>query len=384
MTAFFILIALLIALINIYDGFKIKKCFGKHRKWYFFVGLPLHIVFVGIFCAMFFTRGSDFSGVFKDVLNVLGFGFITASFYMFLLFLLFGVLRFIFDKLKFDGILRDVLSKIYFRGILVVIISVLAVVYGVYNASDIVIKDYDVLISKEKITGNIKDLNVVMFSDTHIGTTIRENEIDEIVEKVNALNPDVIFLCGDIFDEGTSQYLKEYASKAFSEFQSKFGVYYITGNHEYYSGDVNNSIKFIQDAGIIVLKDEYKLVDDSFYVVGRMDMEVRREEGIERKEVSEILDGVNKDLPIILLDHRPIGIGKSKENGVDLQLSGHTHAGQIFPINLLSSLSNDLNYGYLRDDDFNIIVTSGCGTWGVPIRIGSDTEIVNIKLKITE
>jgi len=384
MKVFFILIAVLIVLINVYDGFKIKKCFGKRKKLYFFIGLPLHVAFVGVFFEMFFMRGSD-SGILKDVLSVIGFGFITASFYMFLLFLFFGVLRFIFDKLKFDGILRDVLSKIYLRGMLVVVISVLVVIYGVYNASNINVKEYDdILISKNKIMGNVKDLNVVMFSDTHIGTTIKENEIDEIVEKVNELNPDVIFLCGDIFDEGTSQYLKEYTRDAFSEFQSKFGVYYITGNHEYYSGDVNNSIKFIQDAGINVLKDEYKLVDDSFYVVGRLDMEVRREDGVERKEVPEILEGVNKDLPIILLDHRPVGIKESKENGVDLQLSGHTHAGQVFPINFLSSLSNDLNYGYLREDNFNIIVTSGCGTWGVPIRIGSDTEIVNIKLKFTE
>ena len=94
------------------------------------------------------------------------------------------------------------------------------------------------------------------------------------------------------------------------------------------------------------------------------------------------MEDINKEFPVILLDHRPVGIDESKENDIDLQLSGHTHAGQIFPINFLSSISNDLNYGYMKDDNFNIIVTSGCGTWGVPIRIGSSTEIVNIKLSI--
>ena len=121
-------------------------------------------------------------------------------------------------------------------------------------------------------------------------------------------------------------------------------------------------------------------MNDSFYVVGRADKEVFREDGIERKELTEILNGIDKDYPIILLDHRPVGINLSKDNGVDLQFSGHTHAGQIFPINFLSSISNDLNYGYLKNGDFNIVVSSGCGTWGVPIRIGSDTEIVNVKI----
>lgn len=378
---FFVLIGLLLILINIYDAFKIKKCYGKNRKWYFLTALPVHIILLCLFFALFFMRGSNSSDKINEILNVVGFGFITASFYMFLLFLICEILRFIFNKIRFNGIFRDILSKIYARGIFVVIVSFLVIIYGVYNASDITVKEYDVLID-HKNTGEIKNFNVVMFSDTHIGTTIKEDELDEIVTTINGINPDIIFLCGDIFDEGTSQYLKEYASNAFSEFKSRFGAYYITGNHEYYSGDAENSIKFIQNSGINVLKDEYSLVDNSFYIAGRMDMEVRRENGVERKGVAEILEGVNKELPVILLDHRPVGINESKENGVDLQLSGHTHAGQIFPINFLSSISNDLNYGYMKDDDFNIIVTSGCGTWGVPIRIGSSTEIVNIKLSI--
>ncbi len=378
---FFVLIGLLLILINVYDAFKIQKCYGKNRKWYFLTALPVHIILLCLFFAMFFMRGSNYSGKINEVLNIVGFGFITASFYMFLLFLICGILRFIFNKIHFNGIFRDILSKIYARGIFVVIVSFLVIIYGVYNASDITVKEYDVLIDR-KNTGEIKNFNVVMFSDTHIGTTIKEDELDEIVATINGINPDIIFLCGDIFDEGTSQYLKEYASNTFSGLQSRFGVYYITGNHEYYSGDAENSIKFIQNSGINVLKDEYALVDNSFYVAGRMDMEVRRENGVERKGVAEILEDINKEFPVILLDHRPVGIDESKENDIDLQLSGHTHAGQIFPINFLSSISNDLNYGYMKDDNFNIIVTSGCGTWGVPIRIGSSTEIVNIKLSI--
>ncbi|MCI8806071.1 MAG: metallophosphoesterase [Clostridiales bacterium] len=378
MAVFFIFIAILLILINIYDGFQIRKCFGRYKKFYYMTALPIHIIFLGIFMAMFFTRGSEvFAGI-RNALNIIGYGFITASFYMFLLFLISGIVRFIFNKLKFSGRVRNIISKVYAKGITVIVISFLAIVYGVYNASDISVSEYRVSISKDK--GNIKGLNSVMFSDTHIGTTIKEKELDEIVQMVNALKPDIIFLCGDIFDEGTSQHLKEYASDAFSKFQSGYGTYYITGNHEYYAGDSDNSIKYMEDAGINVLKDEYVFVNDSFYVVGRADKEVFREDGIERKELTEILNGIDKDYPIILLDHRPVGINLSKDNGVDLQFSGHTHAGQIFPINFLSSISNDLNYGYLKNGDFNIVVSSGCGTWGVPIRIGSDTEIVNVKI----
>jgi len=375
MHIFFSVAALLIILINIYDGFKMKRCFGDNKKSYFFIALPIHIILLGTFFAMFFMRGSDFSDIITDILNIIGFGFVTASFYMFLLFIICDIIRFISSKFILRSVERF-FSRIYARGITVVIISFLFIVYGVYNASDIIVTEYDVDISK----GSIDGLNIVMFSDTHIGTAIKEKQIDEIVEKVNNMNPDIICLCGDIFDEGTSQRLEEYAAAAFSKFQSKYGAYYITGNHEYYSGDSQKAIKFIQDAGINVLEDECTLIDNRFYIIGRMDKEVVRETGNERKEVSEIMKDINKELPVILLDHRPVGIIDSKNSGVDLQLSGHTHAGQIFPINFLVGVSNDLSYGYLKDENFNIIVTSGCGTWGVPIRIGSSTEIVNIKI----
>lgn len=367
----------LLILINVYDGFKIKRCFGEHKKYYYYIGLPLHILFFIIFLMIFFFRGSD--NYFGNILSTVGYGFIAASFYMFIMFVPANILRFIFNKAGIKGGFRKVVSKIYCRGIIVVVISVCSVIFGIFNAYDIKVKHYDVSVEKGK--SNIDELNVVMFSDTHIGTTIREDEIDEIVEKVNALKPDIIYLCGDIFDEGTSDRLKEYAKNAFSKFESKYGAFYITGNHEYYTGNSDEAVKYIESSEITVLEDKYQLVDNNFYVVGRIDEAVFREKGVERKELSEIIEGIDKEIPIMLLDHRPVGIMKSKENGVDLQFSGHTHAGQIFPINFLSSLSNDLNYGYLKDDEYNIIVSSGCGTWGVPIRIGSDTEIVNVNVK---
>lgn len=377
MNLFFILILATIILINVYDGFKIKKCFGKQKKYYYFVGLPIHILFFLIFLLIFFFRGSE--SYLGNVISVIGYGFIAASFYMFLLFVVAGFFRFVFCKIGVGENFTKLVSKIYCRGIIVVVLSVCAVVFGVFNAYDIEIKNYDVSIEKGK--SGLERLNVVMFSDTHIGTTVREDEIDEIVEKVNGLEPDIIYLCGDIFDEGTSESLKEYAKNAFSKLKSKYGAFYITGNHEYFSGESDDTIECIKNSGITVLDDKFELIDNNFYIVGRIDDAVFREKGTRRKELSEIIDGIDKEMPIMLLDHRPIGIMESKENGVDLQFSGHTHAGQVFPINFLSSISNDLNYGYLKDENYNLIVTSGCGTWGVPIRIGSDTEIVNVRVE---
>ena len=378
MSLFFILMLSLLILINIYDGFKIKKCFGMKKNLYFLTALPVHIVLFCIFATMFFMRGSENTGELKNILTIIGFGFVTASFYMFLMFIFCGVFRFILNKAGLVGGIRKILSAVYAKGITVVVLSFLFIVYGVINASDIVITEYNIDIPNGR--GNVDGLNIVMFSDTHMGTTINEKEVDEIVEKVNNINPDIIFLCGDIFDEGTSDGLKEYASNAFKNFKSKYGAFYITGNHEYYSGISNGMIDCIKDAGITVLSNEYYLVDNRFYVVGRPDQMILKEEGGERKELSEVLEDVDKEIPIIVLDHRPVGTKEAKDNGVDLQLSGHTHSGQIFPINFLSALSNDVNYGYVKDDNYNIIVTSGCGTWGVPIRIGSSTEIVNIKV----
>jgi len=219
-----------------------------------------------------------------------------------------------------------------------------------------------------------------MVSDVHMGIEINENGVYEMVKSINKLNPDIVLFCGDIFDENTPKKLKEYSRETFKNIKSKYGVYDITGNHEYGAGNLSETISYFEDANIKFLKDEQIKVANSFYVVGRNDPANKRATGQDVAPLKDIMKDVDKSLPIIVLNHRPEGLVEAEREGVDLQLSGHTHNGQIFPGNLVTNYLNEKSYGYLKKDNFNLIVSSGYGTWGPPMRVGSISEIVNIKV----
>ena len=223
-----------------------------------------------------------------------------------------------------------------------------------------------------------------MISDVHMGITIKENGVNKMVNSINKLNPDIVLFCGDIFDESTPTKLKEYSTEAFKNIKSKYGVYDITGNHEYSAGDLSETISYFEDANIKFLQDESIKIADSFYVVGRNDPANRRVTGQDVKPLEEILKDVDKSLPIIVLNHRPENLEEAETENVDLQLSGHTHKGQIFPGNLVTNYLNEKDYGHLKKDNFNLIVSSGYGTWGPPMRIGSKSEIVNIRVNFNK
>jgi predicted MPP superfamily phosphohydrolase len=133
-----------------------------------------------------------------------------------------------------------------------------------------------------------------------------------------------------------------------------------------------------------MLADEGLRVGDNFYVVGRNDASSARYSGGSRKNINELLSGVDKSLPVILLDHQPLELGKSEAAGVDIEFSGHTHRGQLFPNEYITNRLFELDWGYLKKGNLNAFVSSGIGTWGPPVRIGSKSEIVNIKVNFNE
>ncbi|WP_160683515.1 metallophosphoesterase [Clostridium sp. C2-6-12] len=312
------------------------------------------------------------------IFALIGFIYMGIFIYSVMIFLSVNILRYTSRKIKLSNSIREILKKIYFRGLSVFIIVFIIVGFGIWNAQDKVVTNYEINVNKK--AGEIKSLNVVMISDVHMGITIKEKGVDKMVDSINKLNPDIVLFCGDIFDENTATDLKEYSREAFKNIKSKYGVYDITGNHEYGAGDLSQTISYFQDGGIKFLQDEQIKVADSFYIVGRNDPANRRITGEDVKPLREIMKDVDKTLPIIVLNHRPEQLEEAEKEKVDLQLSGHTHKGQLFPGNLITSYLNEKDYGYLKKDNFNLIVSSGYGTWGPPIRIGSKSEIVNIKI----
>lgn len=301
--------------------------------------------------------------------------------YCLLIFILIDLLRLVFKKVKLSNSLKKYLSQIYCNGISVFLIVIILVCFGGWNARQQVITNYSIDINKS--AGENKSLNVVMISDVHVGIGIRENEIDKMVNSINNLNPDIVLFCGDIFDESTPTNLKEYSSKAFKNIESKYGLYGITGNHEYYS-NFNESIEYLESGGINILQDKTVKIDNSFYIIGRNDEASLSGTGKKIVELKNELSDADKSIPIIFLNHRPVDIDEAESQGVDLQLSGHTHRGQMFPGNLFTNFLFEDDYGYMKKDDFNLVVSSGYGTWGPPIRVGTKGEIVNIKIKFKD
>jgi len=261
--------------------------------------------------------------------------------------------------------------------ILVVSITFLVVLVGHINTWIPVVKNYQIPLGKH--AGTLKSLRIVAFSDVHLGTIIEKRHLKDIVNKVNDLNPDIILIPGDIIDEDIAPVIHSNVGELLIKLKAKYGVFAVTGNHEYIGG-VNKAKKYLTEHNIQLLNDTAMLIDNSFYVVGREDLTRRQFSGTKRKELSEIMEGVDLSYPVILLDHQPMGLNQAVEAGVDLQLSGHTHHGQLWPFNVITNLVFEVGKGLLKKGDTHILVSSGIGVWGPPVRTNSRPEILNITL----
>jgi len=261
-----------------------------------------------------------------------------------------------------------------YKGLAAVILVIVTLLYGGWNAQNPRVVNYNLEIPKK--AGEIQELQVVMVSDLHLSKVVHNGRLKEMVDKINALNPDLVLMPGDLIQDAQF-FVEQNMVETFGELKPKRGTFISLGNHEYYGGEVKETVDSLERAGIHVLRDSYAKVFDSLYIVGRDDPAVGRS-GALRKDLKVILDGVDKSLPIILLNHQPIELNEAQKEGVDLQVSGHTHGGQIFPANLVTSRLFEQDWGYLRKDTLQLIVTSGYGTWGPAMRIGNTPEIVNI------
>lgn len=259
--------------------------------------------------------------------------------------------------------------------ITVVIITTVAVAAGFINARFPRIKELSVHIPKV-VTGP-KTLNLVMASDIHLGTIIAKRKANKLVETINSLHPDIVLFAGDIVDEDLAPVILNNLGANLVQIKSRLGVYGITGNHEYIGG-AEPAVKYLSEHGIKILRDTSVLIDNRFYLVGRDDRDKPRFTGKPRKELAEIMQQVDRSYPVILMDHQPFNLDKSVAAGVDLQLSGHTHHGQVWPFSLITKAIYEISHGYKKIANTHVYVSNGFGTWGPPIRLGNRPEIVRI------
>ncbi len=231
----------------------------------------------------------------------------------------------------------------------------------------------------EKKAGRIQSLNIVAASDIHLGTIVGRSRIDQLVERINALEPDLVLLPGDIVDEDLAPVIKQNLGHALLKLRSKYGVYAVTGNHEFIGGS-EEACAYLADHNVTMLRDRAIKIDESFYIVGREDWSKRQFTGKARKPLWEIMSGMDTSLPVILMDHQPFELSQAVKAGADLQVSGHTHQGQLWPVNYIIRIIYEVGWGYKKIGRTHFYVSNGFGTWGPPVRIGNRPEIFQIRL----
>ena len=216
-------------------------------------------------------------------------------------------------------------------------------------------------------------------SDLHLGTMVNKTKIKRLISNIKQLNPDLVLIAGDIIDDNI-KVVKHYdLLNWFKELNPKYGIYSCMGNHEYI-GRAYADLDYFEKNGIQMLKDTTIKVDDKFYIIGRDDIEGETFSGKKRNSLDELTKDIDFKLPVFLLDHQPYKLEKTAEFAVDLQFSGHTHNGQIWPLNYLTGLLFEEDWGYLKKKNTHFYISSGYGTAVIPIRVGNKPEIVNMKI----
>jgi len=255
----------------------------------------------------------------------------------------------------------------------VYLITFLVLLGSYINALIPRLSHYD--IRTEKRLGKTDKIRIVAVSDVHLGTLISKRRLNSLVTKINSQQPDIVLFVGDTFDEDIAPVVNNGLGKYFELIKSPLGVYAIPGNHEYF-GNIEQKLSYLREHGVKVLRDSMVLINDSFYLVGRDDRTNSR-----RKSIDTLVANTDKSKPIVLLDHQPFKLNESAENGIDLQISGHTHNGQLWPFNYITKAIYELSSGYKLIGTTHFIVSNGYGTWGPPMRSGNRPEILVIDLE---
>lgn len=263
---------------------------------------------------------------------------------------------------------------IIFSSIVVVVFGLL--IYGYFNAKSPKIKTLSLKVSKKS---SINSLKIAMVSDIHFGTIIDYSEIKNMIKLIEKEKPDILLVVGDLVDEGITKGNIAEIKPLFDNFQPKYGKIAVLGNHEYLN-KIERTQSVFKQLGLELLRDSIVNLNNMFLIAGKEDNSYEKEYNKKRKTISEILKDADTTLPIILLDHQPYNLNEAVENSVDMQLSGHTHDGQMFPLNFLTKKAFEVSWGYLKKGNTHYYISSGFGTWGPRIRIGNNPEIVIINL----
>jgi uncharacterized protein len=378
MIVFLSIVLTIYSLVNIYifyKGYNALPVLQVHRLTYSLV----FFLFAAVFIAAKFLE-SRHSSVITDILNIIGGFWLAFMLYGFFLFLLSDI---VLIGLRISGIMNseNILLFRKWSFIVAAVVSSLLIAGGFINAIIPVVTRYDININKS--AGEIKRLRIAAISDIHLGSIIRKRSMKKLSGMLKEMNPDLVLLLGDIVDGEIGPVLRGDLLRHFTCPRCSDGLYAITGNHEFIGGG-SRTIPYIESKGIRILKDEVVTLEGGIQLIGRIDRDSYRFYGQERLPLDSLMAQVDTTRPVILLDHQPFHLSETAEKGVDLQLSGHTHNGQMWPLNYITAMIYELSYGYLKKGNTQFIVSSGYGLWGPRVRSGSRSEVLLINITFNE
>lgn len=313
--------------------------------------------------------------------------------YSLLYVVLFDLLRLIAKHTKLKNTLLFSRGSVISIGSVVVACAVATCLYGIFNARNIKVNEYSVTVNKS--CGSDKHLKAVLVADLHMGYAIGVDHITNMVKKINQQDADIVIIAGDIFDNSYDGMDDPEGIKAqLKSIKSKYGVYAVYGNHDIdekilmgftfdWGGKQLHNEKmtnFMKECNIKLINDESVLINDEFYLVGRRDTDKPGTEDGTRAEISELTKDLDKTKPIFVLSHEPDELQKTADAGADIDFSGHTHDGQLFPGNLTIGLFWENPCGMIKKDNMYSIVTSGVGVYGTFMRVGTDAEICSVDI----
>ena len=293
-----------------------------------------------------------------------------------------------FMKYRYPAMLHTMPKNLVIFGGFAIGLILMVSIYGVLHARRVYVRQDPVVIEK---SSSLPGLKIALIADLHLGYNSTKSHVRKIVDTINSQNVDLVCIAGDLFDNDYDAIKDpDKVADILSGIKSRYGTYACWGNH-----DVSEKIlagftfpqketivrdgrftEFLHHAGITMLEDETVCIDNAFYLVGRRDKDMAKKEQLLRKTFSEITEPLDPSLPIIVMDHQPGELSEASDAGVDLDLSGHTHDGQMFPANLVVHFLWENACGVLKKGAMTSIVTSGAGVWGPAMRVGTNNEVV--------
>jgi predicted MPP superfamily phosphohydrolase len=353
------ILALVLALVHFVIYKLIVTIFSFSVTWRIFIGVILAVLGISFIIASVLTF--YFYNSFTNYFYTFSASWLGFTVYLFLFSCLFFLVLFILQVFNIN------ISTQYF-GILCLLLAIVFGVYGIIHARYITVKNINIELSN--LPPSWQGRKAVWISDLHLGAIYDKNFTQNIVTKINEINPDVVFIGGDLYD-GVKVNESEIIQPLI-DLHPKLGTYFVTGNHEEFSDD-KHYLDAIKNIGIHVLNNEMTTID-GMQLIG-----VDDKDSINIAKFNIILSGLNidKSKPSILLKHQPSQLAEAEKAGISLQISGHTHKAQMFPLNIVTSLVfKGYDYGFHKFNKMDVFTSSGVGTWGPPMRVGSDSEII--------